>query len=139
MDDCIFCKIVCGEAPAHRVGEDEHSLAFLDIFPVTDGHTLVITKEHYKDVFDAEPSALQAVAASAKRVAHALQHVLEPDGLMVFQLNGPAAGQTVFHYHMHLMPRADGEPLQLHARKPGDPALLEALAARLKAALDEEN
>ena len=130
-DNCIFCKIVRGEAPVAKVYEDEHTLALMDIFPVTDGHTLVITKEHAENVFEASTEALQAVAATAKRVAHALKDTLHPDGLMVFQLNGAAAGQTVFHYHMHLMPRADGEPLALHTRVPGDPQRLATLAKAL--------
>lgn len=134
-DTCIFCRIVRGEAPAHRVYEDPDTLAFMDIFPVTDGHTLVITRKHWVDVFDTSEDGLAAVARTAHRVAQAIRRALNPDGLMVFQLNGQAAGQTIFHYHMHLMPRADGEPLQLHTRVPGDPERLRALAARLAAAL----
>lgn len=132
---CIFCRIVRGEAPCHRVYEDAHTLAMMDIFPVTDGHTLVITKPHFADIFTADQAALVAVAATAHRVAAAIRATLAPDGLMVFQLNGAAAMQTVFHYHMHLMPRADGEPLALHTRVPGDPARLEELAARIGAAI----
>ncbi len=135
MADCIFCKIVRGEAPAAWVSEDEHTVVFMDAFPVTDGHTLVVTREHFEDLFAATPAALGAVAAMAKRVAHAISTVLHPDGLMVFQLNGAAAGQTVFHYHMHLMPRAAGEPLALHARVPGNPGRLRELADALAAAL----
>jgi histidine triad (HIT) family protein len=134
-DDCMFCKIVRGELPCHRVYEDADTLTFLDIFPVTDGHTLVITREHYADIFAASEAALVAVASTAHRVAAAIRRVLAPDGLMVFQLNGAAAMQTVFHYHMHLMPRADGEPLALHTRVPGDPARLAALATQIAAAV----
>ena len=133
--DCIFCKIVRGEAPAHRVCEDERTLAFMDIFPVTDGHTLVITKDHFENVFEADEDALAAIARTSHRVAAAIRSALAPDGLMVFQLNGQAAGQTVFHYHMHLMPRASGEPLALHTRVPGVPARLAELAAKLARAL----
>lgn len=133
--DCIFCKIVGGQAPASKVFEDEHTLVFMDIFPVTEGHTLVITKDHFENVFEATPQSLQAVAATAKRVAEALRRVLMPEGLMVFQLNGAAAGQTVFHYHMHLLPRAMDEPLALHARQLGDPQRLRELAALLAAKL----
>jgi histidine triad (HIT) family protein len=133
--DCIFCRIVRGEAPAHKVYEDDLTLAFLDVFPVTDGHTLVITKTHYDTLFEATSESLQAVAATSKRVAHAIQATLAPDGLMLFQLNGAAAGQTVFHYHLHLMPRASGEPLALHARVAGDPARLAELAQKFAAAL----
>jgi histidine triad (HIT) family protein len=133
--DCIFCRIVRGDAPCHRVYEDAHTLVMMDIFPVTDGHTLVITKEHFADIFAATEPALTAVAATAHRVAAAIRTVLAPDGLMVFQLNGAAAMQTVFHYHMHLMPRAAGEPLALHTRVPGDPARLAELSQRLAAAI----
>jgi histidine triad (HIT) family protein len=136
MDSCVFCRIVSGAAPAFRVCEDEHTVVFMDIHPVTDGHTLVVTKAHFANVFEATPDALRAVAATAKRVAHALERVLHPDGLMVFQLNGTAAGQTVFHYHMHLMPRGSNEPLLLHTRVAGDPNRLQHLAESLAAALE---
>ncbi|GIV04251.1 MAG: HIT family protein [Fimbriimonadales bacterium] len=115
--------------------EDDKVIVFLDIFPVSEGHTLVVTKTHYSDLFEADSESLEAVAKVAKKVAHALREVVRPAGLMVFQLNGSAAGQTVFHYHMHLMPRAQGEPLRLHARQPGDPTRLAELAAKLRAAL----
>lgn len=133
--NCIFCRIVAGELPCHRVYEDAHTLVFMDIFPVADGHTLVITKQHAATIFDADEAALTAVAATARRVAHAIRSALAPDGLMVFQLNGAAAMQTVFHYHMHLLPRREGEALALHTRVPGDPARLAALATQLAAAL----
>ena len=132
---CIFCRIVRGDAPCHRIYEDAQTLAMMDIFPVTDGHTLVITKQHFADIFAASESALTAVAATSHRVAAAIRRALAPDGLMVFQLNGAAAMQTVFHYHMHLMPRAAGEPLALHSRVPGDPARLSDLARRIAAVL----
>jgi histidine triad (HIT) family protein len=132
---CIFCAIVAGRAPAHRVYEDEHTLAFMDIFPVTDGHTLVIPKPHFENVYECDEDSLAAVARSSHRVAAAIRNELAPDGLMVFQLNGAAAGQTVFHYHMHLMPRAENEPLQLHTRVPGRPERLAEIAARLSGAV----
>jgi histidine triad (HIT) family protein len=132
---CVFCRIVAGAAPCHRVYEDAATLAMMDIFPVTDGHVLVITKEHFADIFAATAPALTAVAAAAHRVAAAIRAALQPDGLMVFQLNGAAAMQTVFHYHMHLLPRRAGEPLALHSRVPGDPARLAQLAERIAAAV----
>jgi histidine triad (HIT) family protein len=137
LDECIFCKIVRGEAPADKVYEDERVVVFMDLFPVTDGHTLVVTKEHFENLFEATEESLQAVIASSKRIAGAIQAVLEPEGLMVFQLNGRAAGQAVFHYHMHLMPRNEGEPLALHTRVQGDPARLREVSERLAAALAE--
>ncbi len=136
LPDCIFCQIVAGDAPCHRVWEDDLVLVFMDIFPVTDGHTLVITKEHFESIFEASSESLQAVAAATKRVAAAIRKVLAPDGLGVFQLNGRAAGQTVFHYHQHLMPRGEGTPLQLHTRVPGDPARLAETARRLAEAVE---
>ena len=129
--DCIFCKIVAGELPCHKVHEDEQTLVFMDIFPVTDGHTLVITKDHFENIFAASEASLTAVAAIARRAAAAIRAELQPDGLMVFQLNGIAAGQSVFHYHMHLLPRLDGEPLALHTRVPGRPERLAEIAAAL--------
>jgi histidine triad (HIT) family protein len=130
---CIFCQIVRGNALCHRIYEDAETLAMMDIFPVTDGHVLVITKPHFPDIFTATESALIAVATTAHRVAAAIRTTLHPDGLMVFQLNGAAAMQTVFHYHMHLLPRAADEPLALHTRVPGDPARLATLAQRIAA------
>ena len=137
LDGCIFCKIVRGEAPAHKVYEDERVLVFMDLFPVTDGHALIVTKEHFENLFEATEESLQAVVASSRRIARAIQAALEPEGLMVFQLNGRAAGQAVFHYHMHLMPRNEGEPLALHTRVQGDPERLREVAERLAAALAE--
>ena len=115
--------------------EDEHTLVFMDIMPVTDGHTLVITKEHFENIFEASPVSLQGVAATAKKVAHAIRDVLQPAGMMVFQLNGAAAFQSVFHYHMHLMPRAEGEPITLHGRTMGNEERLEELAQQFAAAI----
>lgn len=132
---CIFCQIVAGTADAHRVHEDEHCLVFMDIFPVADGHTLLIPKDHCRDLFDADPVALASLMATSKRVATALRRVVEPEGLMVFQLNGAAAGQTVFHYHMHLLPRWEGQPLALHTRVPGKPERLAELARDIAGAL----
>ena len=134
-DACIFCKIVKGEAPAHRVFEDERSLVFMDIFPVADGHTLVIPKAHCANLMEAAEQDLRVVISHARRVACAIREVIEPDGIGVFQLNGSAAGQTVLHYHMHLIPRTRGDTLQLHTRIPGDPKRLAETARRLTEAL----
>jgi histidine triad (HIT) family protein len=133
--DCIFCKIVRKEAPAHVVCENDRTLAFMDIFPVADGHTLVIPKAHCDDIFGADPEDLRAVTDVARELAHAIGRVLTPDGLGIFQLNGAAAGQTVFHYHMHLIPRNHGAPLAIHSRTPGDPARMAEIAKRLAEAL----
>ena len=135
QDDCIFCRIVRGEVPCFRVCEDDQTLTFMDIFPVAEGHTLVITKEHFSDIFEVDSETLAAVAATSLRVAQAIRRALDPDGLGVFQLNGSAAGQSVFHYHMHLLPRNAGEAFALHSRNRGDDEKLRATADRLAAAL----
>ena len=134
-DDCIFCKLVRAELPSYKVYEDDRTLTFMDINPVTDGHTLVVTKDHFDNMFEATAESLQAVAANAKKTANAIRTVLNPAGLMVFQLNGAAAGQTVFHYHLHLLPRWANQPLVLHTREAGNPARLTELAEKIAAAL----
>ena len=138
--DCIFCAIVAGLVPAARVFDDDDCLAFMDIQPLARGHVLVIPKRHAENLFDLEADEVAAVARTAKQLAHALRTVLEPEGLRLFQLNGAAAGQTVFHYHMHLLPRnadePDVNPAALHGRKPADRAELEELAGRIRTALD---
>jgi histidine triad (HIT) family protein len=121
------------------VHEDERTLAFMDLFPVADGHVLVIPKAHCSNLLDAELEDLRAVAAHSRSVARAIRGVLAPDGIGTFQLNGAAAGQTVFHYHLHLIPRRAGEGLQIHGRGQGDPARLAEVAARLAAAVAEES
>jgi len=120
------------------VHEDERVLVFLDIFPVADGHTLVIPKAHATNLLHTDEADLAAVIACSRRVAAAQRRVLDPDGIGVFQLNGAAAGQTVFHYHMHLIPRRQGDVLQVHSRTPGDPQRLAALADQLGGAMTAE-
>ena len=134
--DCIFCQIVSGAAPCFRVCEDDRTLTFLDLFPVAEGHALIVPKLHADDLFGMDRETLAAVSATSLRVAAAIKRVLAPDGLGIFQLNGAAAGQTVFHYHMHLLPRNEGVPFALHTRVRGDDGVLERTAARLAAALD---
>ncbi len=133
---CIFCEIVARRAPAARVYENEKTLAFLDLFPAATGHTLVIPKLHYRDLFEADRETLPAVVETARCVARALRTALRPDGLGVFQLNGRAAGQTVFHYHIHLIPRNEGESLRLHGREAAGRERLERDARRIAEALE---
>ena len=135
-NDCTFCRIVSGDLPSFRVCEDDRTLTFMDLFPVAPGHALVITREHFSDIFEADTEALTAVAATSLRVAHAIEQALAPDGLGVFQLNRAAAGQTVFHYHMHLIPRNEGEAFSLHSRVRGDDDQLRSNAELIAAALD---
>ena len=129
--NCIFCAIVDGRAPAHTVYEDERILVFMDLFPAHEGHALIIPKRHGENLFDVEPDDLEAVMRASVRLGEAQKHVFSPDGIAVMQLNGAAAGQTVFHYHMHLIPRLKGEPFGVHGKKQGDSRVLAAQAARL--------
>lgn len=131
--DCIFCRIIAGEIPSHTVYEDDDALAFLDINPATRGHTLVIPKQHAPDIFGISPETLSAVTRAAQRVAQNMRSTLQPDGVNVLQNNGPAAGQVVFHYHVHLIPRWDGDRA-LGMWRPGvtDHAALSALATELR-------
>lgn len=133
---CIFCTIVAGEAFAARIAESEHALALMDLFPTVEGHVLVIPKTHYDDVFGADDESLADVHRLARRVANAMDRALALDGLMLFQLNRAAAGQTVFHYHAHLVPRTPGSELRLHGRTKADEGALRQLAQRIAAALD---
>jgi histidine triad (HIT) family protein len=105
MSDCIFCKIINGEIPSAKVYEDENVLAFLDISQVTKGHTLVIPKVHKENVFDLTDEIAANVFSAVPKVANAIKAAYNPIGLNVLQNNGEAAGQSVFHFHMHLIPR----------------------------------
>jgi histidine triad (HIT) family protein len=131
--DCIFCRIVAGDIPSHKVYEDDATLAFLDINPAARGHTLVIPKAHAADVFSMPADAMAATAQTIQTVARILQHGVQPEGINVLQNNGPAAGQVVFHYHVHLIPRWQGD-YALQMWKPGatDHAAFAALAAQLR-------
>lgn len=135
QDDCIFCKIIKGEAPAYVIHEDDLTLTFLDIFPSSRGHALIITKEHFANIFEADPLALAQVAKNSVTIAKAIETVINPDGLGVYQLNKPAAGQTVFHYHMHLIPKSTGEDIGIHSKSAGDPEELASLIEQFKAVL----
>lgn len=135
-DDCVFCRIVEGKAPAHRVAEDERTVTIMDAFPASDGHVLILTREHYENLHDIPEETLCAVAAQSKRVAAALRKELAPDGIGVYQLNGPAAGQSVFHYHMHIIPRHMGQKRNVHGREHGDDTKQSELARRIRAALE---
>ncbi|MBM4384375.1 MAG: HIT family protein [Deltaproteobacteria bacterium] len=135
MRDCIFCKIVAGLAPAARVHEDELTVSFMDLFPASRGHLLVVPKRHFSDILGADEASLVRVAANSRRIALALKRALAPDGIGVHQLNGAAAGQTVFHYHMHLIPRRMGDPLGLHGRRQASELELAEVAALISEAL----
>jgi histidine triad (HIT) family protein len=131
----IFARILRGEAPCHRVYEDAATLAFLDVMPQSDGHTLVLPKAAAENLFELDDAAAAAVMRTGKRVALALREAFRPDGLTVMQFNGADAGQTVFHFHLHLIPRYAGQPLRSHGRGMADAGLLAEQAARLRAVL----
>jgi histidine triad (HIT) family protein len=137
MRDCIFCKIVAGEAPAQRVHEDAWTVSFMDLFPASRGHLLVVPKRHFSDILGADEESLVRVIVNSRRIALALKRALAPDGIGVHQLNGAAAGQTVFHYHMHLIPRRMGDPIGFHGRSRAEPGELAEVAAEISAALRE--
>ena len=130
-DSCIFCQILADKAPCYPVHETRYTRTFLDIFPAAPGHCLIVTKNHYTDIFDATPEAIGMVGHVSTLIAHTVKQELQPDGVAIFQLNGAAAGQTVFHYHMHVVPRYAGDELKIHSREPGDPDELQLMAERL--------
>jgi histidine triad (HIT) family protein len=117
-DDCIFCKIVAGELPATKIDEDERTIAFMDINPWTRGHALVIPKAHAADLGEIGEDDLAAVAATAKRIALRQKEVLDAEGVNLLNAFGAAAWQTVFHFHVHVIPRYQGDGMQVPA-KPG--------------------
>ncbi|MFP4004255.1 MAG: HIT family protein [Alphaproteobacteria bacterium] len=112
----IFAKILRGEADAHKVYEDDHAVAFMDLFPQSRGHTLVVPKFDSENIFDAPPEGLCELIARVQKVAAAVREALEPDGIQIFQFNGKAAGQSVFHLHFHIVPRYEKEPLKGHGQ-----------------------
>ena len=111
--DCIFCKIVAGELPATIVDEDERTIAFMDINPATRGHALVIPREHHRNLLEIESEDLEATVAAAQRLAQRVNERLNPDGVNLLNACGRAAWQTVFHFHIHVIPRYEGDPLRL--------------------------
>jgi len=133
-NNCVFCAIADGEIPSFKIYEDDIVLAYLDINPCTEGHTLVIPKVHSTGLLDTPDETLSAVLARVKRIAAHLKEKLPCDGFNILQNNGGAAGQSVFHLHFHIVPRYEGAPegkLSFASGK-GDMAHLAELAARLK-------
>jgi histidine triad (HIT) family protein len=130
--DCIFCKIAAGELPASIVDEDERTIAFMDIAPATRGHALVIPRAHSTDLLSIDREDLGAVALAAQRLAGHMKERLGADGVNLLNSCGPAAWQTVFHFHVHVIPRYDGDPLRLPwVPSAGDQAEIRAAAQEL--------
>ena len=131
----VFARILRGEISAHKVHEDEHTLAFMDVMPQSEGHTLVIPKSAAENIFELDPRSLAATILVTQRVARAVKRAFDAPGVMIAQLNGAGAGQTVFHIHFHVIPRYEGIDLRFHARGMADPQVLATHAARIRAAL----
>jgi histidine triad (HIT) family protein len=131
--DCIFCKIVTGELPGQIVDEDERTVAFMDINPATRGHLLVVPKEHSRNLLEIEPEDLQATALMAKRMAGRVTDRLDADGVNLLNSCGATAWQTVFHFHLHVIPRYVGDPLRLPwTPAPGELGEIQAAAEALR-------
>jgi histidine triad (HIT) family protein len=131
----VFAKILRGELPAARVHENDHALAFMDIMPQTDGHTLVIPKYEAENLHDVDPEVLGHTIKVVQTVSVAVKQAFKAPGVMIAQLNGQAAGQSVFHLHFHILPRFDGLEFKIHARAMADMAVLEDHAERIRECL----
>ena len=132
--DCIFCKIIAGELPATKVHEDERTIAFMDINPGTRGHLLVIPRTHSRDLLEIDPEDLAAVARTGQVMAQRVSDRLGAAGVNLLNSCGKAAWQTVFHFHLHVIPRYEDDPLKLPwAPGPGDPDEIAAAGAELRA------
>lgn len=133
--DCIFCKIVAGELPATIVAEDERTVAFMDINPATRGHALVIPRAHSRDLLEIDSEDLHACVTAAQRLAGVAKETFQADGINLLQCTGAPAWQTVFHFHLHVIPRYADDPLQVPwLPAPGDPKQIKAAGEQLKAA-----
>ena len=131
--DCIFCKIVAGEIPGEKVQEDEHTIAFMDLNPWTRGHALVIARNHAKDLLEAPEDDLTRTIVAAQRLARRMKERIGCDGINLLNSCDPAAWQTVFHYHLHVIPRYDDDPLELPTRpKEATPEQLAEIAGELR-------
>ena len=132
-DSCLFCKIIAGEVPATIVQEDERTVAFMDINPATRGHALVVPRAHVRDLLEIGREDLDAVLAAAQRLAGRAKEALQADGINLLNSCGAAAWQTIFHFHIHVIPRYDGDPLRLPTRpQEGDPEEIARVASELR-------
>jgi len=128
----VFAKVLRGEIPCHKIYEDDDTLAFLDIMSRSDGHALVITKEKARDLFDISPEGLAKLMTVVQTLAPKIKQAMAADGVLIAQFNGAAAGQTVFHLHVHIIPRKDGEPLRPEGARMEDQAKLAATAEKIR-------
>jgi histidine triad (HIT) family protein len=131
--NCVFCKIVAGSIPSYKLFEDELTLAFMDVNPANDGHCLVIPKAHYPTLFVIPDDIFAATTATARNLASAVNQALIPDGINLLQANGPGAAQSVFHLHVHVLPRRRDDGLLLNwTPKPGDRNRIAEIAERIR-------
>jgi histidine triad (HIT) family protein len=128
----VFARILRGELPCEQVYEDAHTVAFMDLMPQSEGHTLVITREPAETLFDLSPAGAAACILTTQRVAAAVKRAFELSGVMIVQVNGAVAGQTVPHVHFHIIPRRAGEQLLMHAAVKADPMHLRVNAERIR-------
>jgi histidine triad (HIT) family protein len=138
MAECVFCRIVKGDLPCFKVYEDERVLAFEDINPIAEGHTLIIPKRHAENLWEISDEDLAAIHLVSKKLAHALRGAMKPTGIAVLQLNGQGAKQVVLHYHLHLVPRIAGSPplpITNWDLRPGDREALRETAVKIREAL----
>ncbi len=136
MAECVFCKLVAGEIPSTRVFEDEHTLAFMDLGQVNPGHVLVAVKRHAENLYQLDEAQAAAAGRAVRRLALAIREAFSPEALSVYQANGKAAGQTVFHYHVHLLPRHKGDGMEFVWPVKNPPReQLEEYAAKIRAGL----
>lgn len=131
MENCIFCRIAAGHAPCFKLAENQFAFAFLDIQPAAEGHSLVIPKAHFENVYEIGAADMAGVGELVRQLASAVREVIRPDGMMITQANGPAAGQSVMHFHTHLIPRHEGQRLRMHGDQAGDPKRLAALREQI--------
>jgi histidine triad (HIT) family protein len=132
-EDCLFCGIVAGDVPAEIVDSDEHTVAFMDINPATRGHALVVPRRHVADLIDIDDAELEVTMLAARRLARRIDETLAPDGLNILNSCRPAAWQTIFHFHLHVIPRYDDDPLQLPwIPRGGDSDQIAATAAAIR-------
>jgi histidine triad (HIT) family protein len=132
-EDCLFCGIVDGSVPSETIDSDERTVAFMDINPATRGHALVVPRAHSADLMEVDPEDLAASMAAAQRLARRMDEVLEPDGFNILNACRPAAWQTVFHFHLHVIPRYEDDPLKLPwIPRGGEPDEIAAIAGRLR-------
>ena len=133
IDSCIFCKIAQKQVPSSLVYEDEKTVAFLDIRPLNEGHTLIIPKEHYVNIFDIPQELLCHIHSVTKKVAQAVEKATHADGISIIQQNGEAAGQEIFHLHVHVIPRFEGQKLpRLSELSEADREQLSRTAAKIR-------